>query len=223
MIRNLLTSCTAVFLLSLIHQSLLAASLFGPTPYLSIADIPSGFYDGGFTELDNLEDGSLTTNISAAPNVTVIGPQDVPAMMVDSVDADDGSIDGHGFDGHSLFCSCGAEGITLTYPEGTVAAGLVWTDGEGTVTFEAFGPSGLLGSITASDFVDDTFLGTTGEDRFFGARDPGGITKLRISNTTMGIEIDHPQYEVIPEPSSAILASMCVGCVLTGLRRRIFF
>lgn len=221
MIRNLLTSCTALFVLSFIHQSLFAASLFGPTPYLSTADIPSGFYIGGFTELDDLEDGNLTANIVATPNVTVIGP-DPQQMMTDSVDADDGLIDGFGFNGHSLFCSCGAEGITLTYPEGTVAAGLVWTDGEGTVTFEAFGPSGLLGSITASDFVDDTFLGTTGEDRFFGARDPGGITKLRISNTKMGIEIDHPQYQVIPEPSSAILASMCVGCVLAGFRHRIF-
>src|SRR5258705_2313629 len=67
--------------------------------------------------------------------------------------------------------------------------GIVWTDGVGTTLFEAFGPGGvLLGQIGPVAIADGSFTGTTAEDRFFGVTNPGGISAIRISNTSGGIE-----------------------------------
>lgn len=222
MTRHRFTSLSVLLLLPLLHQPLLAANLFGPTPYLSSADVPSGIFESGVTELETFEDDSLSPNIKASAGAVVRGPEDPPPQATDSVDADDGVIDGLGNTARSMFCACGPTGITLTFPDGTTEAGLVWTDGAGAVTFEAFGPNGSLGSISGSDFVDNSVAGTTGDDRFFGVSDPNGITSVRISNTIGGIEIDHIQYRSvpipIPEPSSACLGAMGIGCI--GMLRR---
>ncbi len=187
------------------------------TPYLSEANIPAGLYDGGSpTLLENFEDNNLDPSISANFG-SVIGPE--VSTNIDSVDADDGTIDGFGNSGRTFFNTSGPQGITFTFPAGTTAAGVVWTDGTGTVTFEAFGPSGSLGTISDGSFVDGSTGGTTGEDRFFGASDLEGITALRISNSSGGIEVDHVQYgDAIPEPSTAMLA--IIGLSLLWKSRR---
>ncbi len=187
------------------------------TPYLSDADIPTGLYAGGSPSfLEDFEDNNLDASISV--NVgSVVGPEF--SSNIDSVDADDGTIDGFGNSGRTIFNSSGPQGITFTFPAGTTAAGLVWTDGTGTVTFEAFGPSGSLGTISDGSFVDGNTGGTTGEDRFFGASDLEGITALRISNSSGGIEVDHVQYgDAIPEPSTIMLA--IIGLSLLCKTRR---
>ena len=62
-------------------------TLFGPSLYLSAADIPTGFYQGGApTFLDNLEDGSLDGNLTASAG-SVIGPGMFNGLR-DSVDGD---------------------------------------------------------------------------------------------------------------------------------------
>jgi hypothetical protein len=78
-------------------------------------------------------------------------------------------------------------------------AGLVWTDGEGQVSFEAYGADGgLLGVLGPFNPADAGFPGSgvtreTDEDRFFGVSFPGGISRIAAFNTSGGIEVDHPQ------------------------------
>ena len=127
------------------------------------------------------------------------------------VDADDGAIDGSGTNGHSVF-GAGAPGIRFTF-DATVLGhlptqvGNVWTDGEGTTLFEAFGPSGVpLGQIGPVAITDGSFSGTTAEDNFFGVTNPTGISAIRISNTSGGIEVDHLQYGIFgaAPPAAAV-------------------
>ncbi len=124
--------------------------------------------------------------------------------LTDSVDADDGVIDGTGQTddgGYSWF----AEGNTvlITLPGLMQSAGVVWTDGDPLLTdviFEAFDQDGnSLGQINAGDIADDSIQGTTEEDRFFGVRFGDGIltgvTAIRMTNVGgSGIEIDHIQF-----------------------------
>ncbi|HEX6623913.1 MAG TPA: RHS repeat-associated core domain-containing protein [Pyrinomonadaceae bacterium] len=118
----------------------------------------------------------------------------------DSVDGDDGVIDGLGRNGDSYFSGSGAAGITFTFNAAALGslpthAGLVWTDGLGTVTFEAFDHQGVsMGVRGPFNFPDASNNGTTGEDRFLGAFNRGGISAIRVTNSVGGIEIDHLQY-----------------------------
>lgn len=165
-----------------------ALEFFGPTPYLSVADTPIGFASGAM-DVEDCEDGVIDPRLSTTASIIP------PGGITDSVDADDGSIDGSGLGGHSLF---GFPPFEVQFlPPLPVSAGLVWTDG-GTateVTFEAFGADGLsLGSIGPFTTGDDNNNGGTAEDRFFGVRDEGGILRLRVTHTSGGIEIDHIQF-----------------------------
>jgi hypothetical protein len=165
-----------------------ALEFFGPTPYLSAADTPAGFASG-VMDVEDCEDGVIDPRLSTT--ATIIPP----GGITDSVDVDDGSIDGSGLGGHSLF---GFPPFEVQFvPPLPVSAGLVWTDG-GTpteVTFEAFGADGLsLGIIGPFPIGDNNNVGGTDEDRFFGVRDEGGILRLRVSHTSGGIEIDHIQF-----------------------------
>lgn len=201
------------------------------TAYLSSADIPAGFYAGGApTLLDNLEDGSLDATLTGTNGVLL----DVGfGGARDSVDADDGVIDGNcgpQTAGRcvSWFNGNGAQGVTFTFVgSGSLptAFGLVWTDGGGTINFSAIGADGQsLGGIAASGFADSSFGGTTGEDRFFGVQFAGGIRSITISNSSGGIEVDHIQYgqmAPVPEPESwALMAAGLLGVAAIRRNRR---
>jgi hypothetical protein len=171
-----------------------AATLTGPTPYLSENDSP--FIPNGMFYLENFEDDLLNTPGVTPSAGSIAGPE---TGITDSVDADDGTSDGSGLAGHSFFSGSGSAGIRFDFDAGALgglptAAGIVWTDGEGEFTFEAFdalgGSLGTLGPFPAAGAVS----GETDEDRFFGAYDAGGISAIRISNTFGGIEVDHLQY-----------------------------
>ena len=163
-------------------QAYAIAILVGPTPYLSEADIPAGFYAGGSpTALENFEDGSLDFGITVIPSPGVSEGIIGPCFGCDSVDGDDGAIDGFGTAGHSYFDFQGATGLTFTFPSLVTAAGIVWTDGAGITTFEAFGPGMVsLGTIAAA-IADSSTRGTTGEDHFFGVQDLDGISAIKLS------------------------------------------
>jgi hypothetical protein len=209
------------------------ATFVGPVPYLSTADIPSGFYQGGLpTALDDFEDCSLDFGMTASVGgpiaavagggCTSVGP------IVDSVDIDDGVIDGSGSLGRSWFNGGGSVGITFSFPFPVTAAGGVWTDGAGTTSFEAFGPGMVsLGTIGPVTINDGLFTGETGEDHFFGVQDPGGIVAIKLSNSTGGIEVDHIQYGEIPVAVPALApagwVALTFSIVATGwiARRRI--
>ena len=176
-----------------------AAQFLGPLPYLSRNDSPFlTSITAGTTFLETFESGALTTPGVVASAGSVIAP----GGITDSVDADDGSIDGSGTGGHSFFSGDGATGITFTFDAGVLGhlptqAGIVWTDGAGTTTFEAFGPGGAsLGTIGPVAIADASISGTTAEDRFFGVINGAGISAIKISNTSGGIEVDHLQYGI---------------------------
>jgi len=217
-----LASLAGLLALSTAPASAAPPVFWEPVPYLSMADIPAGFYAGnvpGF--LDTLEDGALDGQLSANKG-SVIGPGQFDGLR-DSVDADDGSIDGSGVGGHSFFFNGGAQGITFTFT-GTqlpTAFGLVWTDGFGDVTFSAVDGNGVsLGSITRGGFADPAVSGATAEDRFFGLQYDGGIRSVSIVNSGGGgIEIDHLQYGgTAPVPEPASWALMLGGAALLRLR-----
>ena len=216
------------------------AGFIGPTPYLAFDNSISGagfalspFAGQSFTYfyLETFEDHLFNTpgvTASAGAVVSVIyGPS-----SHDSVDADDGVIDGNGLQGDSFYSENGAAGILFTFNAGILGAlpthaGIVWTDGAQDVTFRAFGQGGsLLGTIHAGDLQDHSFDGGTSEDRFLGVIDLGGISAIFISNIAAGIEVDHLQFglasaQAVPEPSSiALLCFGGIGLAIGAYRRR---
>jgi hypothetical protein len=121
------------FVASLIAAPLSHALLIAPTSYLSFSDSP--FSSGSFSYfyLETFEDHLLNVPgvTASAGGVTsvVFGPS-----IHDSVDADDGVIDGSGLNGDSYFSGSGAAGISFTFNAGALGSlptsgGIVWTDG----------------------------------------------------------------------------------------------
>jgi hypothetical protein len=217
-----------LFLTLFASRSNAATIFFGPTPYLSSADIPVGFFSGGFS-LENFEDGTLDFGITASGVSHFIL---APSGITDSVDADDGVIDGTGQSnptkGYS-YVGDGSPGLTFTFsgPLPTAAA-LVWTDGAGfsfPTTFEAFGPGMVsLGFLTVPLGIPGSYYGDAAEDRFFGVQDPGGILALRIVSPGGQVEADHVMFGTaalasseVPEPATLLL---CGAGLVAAARRR---
>lgn len=194
---------------------------FGPLPYLQTGEGPWGHLHGtpGFY-LENFEDGLLNTPGVSAGLEEILAPSGV----TDSVDGDDGFVDGFGRGGRSLFSSF-SNSITFTFNASVLGAlptkaGVVWTDGQGPTEFRAYDANGgLLGSVVGNH-ADLDFTGETGEDRFYGWAFSGGISKIQIFNQNggLGIEVDHLQYEVVPEPMS--VAALGLGALGIATRRR---
>ena len=113
----------------------------GPSEYFEHADSP--FYERvGFFE--DFEDGVLDMLGVSFNTGHVIGP----GFNVDSVDADDGIIDGNGNNGHSWFVVGSAGVLDVIFDAEALGglpswAGIVWTDGRDEVIFEAFDADGV--------------------------------------------------------------------------------
>ncbi len=177
-----------------------AQTFFGPTPYLSVADSP--FPTGApLFVLEDFEDG-LFNSPGVSANGGVVTSTQFSGSIIDSVDADDGLIDGQCPGGDSFFAS--SVGMTFSFSSAALGGlpqkvGIVWTDGgpNATVTFTAFDGSGAsLGSVVANGQGDNTNFGTTVDDRFYGVEFAGGIGSISIAHNVGGIEIDHLQYEL---------------------------
>jgi hypothetical protein len=213
-----------VFTLSSI--ALLATTGFtqiGPTPYLQSSDSPwaalignPGFY------LEDFEDNALNT-----PGVTSdFGNPFGPSGIGDSVDGDDGNVDGSGTAGRSFFTGNAAQGIRFTFNSTILGglpthAGLVWTDGQiaGTTRFEAFDGSGASLGVITGNHADGNFGGGTAEDRFYGWVNAGGIGSIKMTHSGGGgLEVDHLQYGTVPEPASML--AMGIGLIAIMARRR---
>lgn len=216
-----------------------AATVYGPVAYTSAAANPvAGVFSYG--HLETFEDGLLNT-----PGVTASGGvplSTASTSLVDSVDADDGSIDGNGSAGHSYY-SNGLNFITFTFSAASLGGslpsvvGLAFTDvgvlqvagipsGVADATFEAFDDLGnSLGAVTLSQFGDGAVNGATAEDRFLAIRNPGGISRLTVGFATSGDwEVDHLFYALdataVPEPASLALFGLGLGATWAARRRR---
>jgi MYXO-CTERM domain-containing protein len=207
-----------------------AGQLIGPSPYVRFADSPFAPLSGwSYFRLETFEDHLFNVpGVSAsAGGVTsvVFGPS-----IHDSVDEDDGAIDGSGLQGDDFFSSDGPSGITFTFDAALLGAlpthaGLVWTDGWSPTYFEAWDQNGVsLGSLSGTH-PNMSFNGETDEDRFYGAVNAGGISRIFIKNAPAGIEIDHLQYgnlgtTTTPEPATWGLVAAGLGALAAVRRRR---
>lgn len=171
-----------------------AAQPLGPTPYLCSSDSPFNAVSFVWFYREAFESGFQVPGVSASAGA-VYGP----GGLTDSVDCDDGTIDGSGTNGHSFFFASGSVGIRFTFSAAVLGAlpthaGVVWTDGNNPIRFEAFDALGVSLGVIQGNHADGTFAGTTAEDRFYGFIHAAGISAILISNGSGGIEVDHLQY-----------------------------
>lgn len=208
------------------------------SPYAASVIAGSFGGPGSYFHLETVEDSAINTpGLSAVGASIVLG-----GSLVDSVDADDGSINGLAATTNRSIIGTGATGITMNFNAGVLGAlptavGVVWTDGIilSKITFEAYTGNNktgtLLGSIVVDNQGDATNARGTAEDLFFGWTDPGGIGSFWISNVRAtstpsgpgtGIEIDHVQYgrqgASVAEPTPLLL--LAVGLAALLARRR---
>lgn len=202
-----------------------APTLLGPTPYLSFNDSPFKNVSFSYFHLENFEDGSLnvpgvTASSASGLPVSVPGPD----FYRDSVDIDDGVIDGNGQQGHALYEQGNGiiGGFKFTFNANTLGnfpthVGIVWTDSYSSfggidqtpLTFEGFDAQGnSLGTIALGQgqIGDTRNDGTTVDDRFFGVINLAGISAISISQTliNVGFEVDHLQYGFVPQSSQPV-------------------
>lgn len=185
----------------------------GPSAYVSKADSPFDERNFAYFHLEDFEDLELNAP-GATRSAGTIGEE--ARAYRDSVDGDDGTIDGLGTEGESLFAGSSSlwdwlpwsdrrsASITFTFDVDVLGAlpshvGIVWTDAETpkttSVFLEAFGPTGIsLGTFGPHAVGDNSTQGTTPEDRFLGVIDLNGISALRIFQDSEQIEVDHLQY-----------------------------
>ena len=184
---------TAIALLVALAAHAEAQVYVGPVPYTSTADRPAGFLTGTVA-LEDMEDRSVDFGILTSTGLPI-----GPGTNTDSVDGDDGNLDGLGRNGSSYF---GADEVLIQFPAAVPEAAVVWTDGPaGTrVEFEAYGPGMVsLGVHGPFQHANGSTLGQTDEDRLYGVRHPDGIVAIRLlsldGNRT--IELDHVQFATL--------------------------
>lgn len=170
-------------------------SQFNDSPFANLD------FSGGYFYFEDFEDGIFEHPGASASHgdfVTV----EFGDTFHDSVDADDGLIDGSSLDGESWFHDESSAGVTWTFNATELNGqlpthvGIVWTDGRGEITFEAFDADGQLLGVINAEHDNESFNGETDEDRFYGVVNQSGVSAIRISNDNRlnGIEVDHLQW-----------------------------
>lgn len=241
---------------TIITFSLLASALIspsasavylGPSPYLSFDSPSAGTSISPFASinfqsffLEDFEDGALNT---LGVNLREFATTNISTAFSDSVDGDDGVIDGVATgQTRSLFSNFSTSSFTFDFSASALGgvlpthAGIVWTDigrnNGGTpfpgdiidnTTFEAFDELGnSLGVIGPFSFGDSSISRTTGEDRFLGVINLGGISAISISMPGKNNwEVDHLQYGIAPVPVPTAFWLFGTGLIgLLGIRRK---
>lgn len=208
------------------------AQMIAPKPYLSFADSP--FASDPTTVLENFEDGALNV-----PGVTASASWFVssPSVQSDSVDGDDGLVNGITTSGYAFYSASSQSSVTFTFDSQVLGAlptkaGLVWTDvgnvtsgssGFGEVTFTARDGNGnVIGTIGPTSVGDGTANGAAAEDRFFGVVHAGGIRSITMTaSNSVDWEVDHLQYAaLVPEPETMMLFAAGGLLLATRIARR---
>lgn len=226
---------TTMLIVGMVSQA--DAALITSAPYAQFSDSPFAAIATGNSNfhLETFEDGALNTpDVSASAGFVAS-----PSVFTDSVDADDGVLDGAGNNGHSWYSGGASTSVSFSFDAGTLGrlpthVGIVWTDvgnvpglpiGFDNIAFRAFDKDGaLLGEIPFNNLGDGVATGGgSAEDRFFGAIFDAGIARISITslNGSGDWEVDHLQYGIaaVPVPNAVwMLAPALAG--LMGLRRR---
>ena len=196
----------------------------GPTPYRSAADSPFDLTGLGETFfLEDFEDGELNT-----PGVTQfrrgllddLGVVKPPSAETDSVDADDGEIDGTGTDGHSfesrqfgdLVIAPPIRVMSVQFQFDRDALGFLPTE-VGFVLTDSLPISGLLSYFSVSIFESNDesgidrdvmrwqplplegFPDASSNDYFFGIRNTKGIERIKVALSYWGYT-DQTGFEI---------------------------
>jgi hypothetical protein len=184
--------------------------------------------------LEDFEDGTFDIPGATIANGAIASP----SPLTDSVDEDDGAIDGSGSGGHSYVLQSPVPFVLVFAGSLPTHVGVVWTDvgvttgthGVADVVFRAFDSSEVLvGEIGPVTLGDGSTAGATAEDRFFGVEHAGGIARVEMAMPeSADWEIDHVQVAFAPEPEGgalllAALVALAVrkgaGFVLSGNSR----
>lgn len=221
--RNETTLITAVLLRAV------GCGPIGPSAYLSAADSPFAGLGLSFFVLQDFESGSTATT-GATISGTSLSITPAGGTFTDSVDGDDGVIDGSGLNGRSLITPSGITGITVSFVPSVALfgslpthAGIVWTDlsGQENVSFEAFDPNGVsLGVLGPFPLNDGVSTGQTAEDRFLGFTNAAGISSFRIYQSGADMEVDHLQFGGAPIPEPATFGLFAVGLAVLAVAAR---
>jgi len=216
---------TATFVVSSDYSS------FIDSPFADIASGNANFH------LEDFEDGLLNTpGVSAASGIVL-----APGPNTDSVDFDDGVLDGNGNGGRSFYAN-GKNRFTFTFSADALGrlpthVGVVWTDvgttppsllsfGVDNIALRAFTATESLGFGGIDNRGDGAVNGATAEDAFIGVVFEGGIFAIEVVSLTGSVdfEIDHLQYGFAPPTTVPVPgALMLFGSALAGLvsvRRR---
>jgi hypothetical protein len=206
------------------------AEFTAPTPYYRAADNPitATF---GYSHLEDFEDGLNTPGLSASG-----GQVASPSVFTDSVDADDGAVDGVGSSGHSWYSTGYLQYLDFSFSAAALGAlptqvGLAFTDignrigggiGLDTAVIEVFDGAGVSQGSLHFAFGDDTALSSVAEDRFVGARYAGGISAIRVGfEHSLDWEVDHVFYAgAVPEPGSWALMAAGLALLAGATRAR---
>lgn len=188
-----------------------------PTHYTSFDDSPFKSVQFLDFHLEDFEDGEFNQLDATITGGSVIDPGE----FTDSVDKDDGKLDGFGREGHSFGST---QTIRIEFSGGDVGLptyfGVVWTDGgrnelhkdgQTDTNFRYFGKDGRLIASSSGYFGDGRTDGTTADDLFLGiiADRQIGAVEIRTINEDFGdLEIDHIQYGNVPEPNTLCLLAI---------------
>jgi hypothetical protein len=172
-----------------------------PIPYLSRADSPfQGVAFPSYFHFEDWEDGLVNTP-GATPSSTQLGSSF--GALVDSIDGDDGAVDGKCEKaGGSCDSGFGNGTFEVTFDAAVLGglpthAGMAWTDGSTgcDAIFEAYDANDvLIGTKTAVAVGDGTNVGAVAEDRFFSVVHAAGVKRIVVKSSAGGVEVDHLQY-----------------------------
>ena len=179
--------------------------LVGPHHYVSLDDSPFAPLNLANWQFEDFEDDTVDLTGAAITGSGIMFSSGFGnPTNIDSVDSDDGVINGTNNDGEGnygdAYWAYGQPGFTITFDEEILGdlpthVGVVWTDGDGSIYFEA---KDSIGNTIAESGPDDTACcghgGQTEDDYFYGVYHNAGVASIHIWNTSGGIEIDHLQF-----------------------------